>query len=39
MYPKLIVGNSNDYDSGPFTVIIPTGNYSVVFDISIIDDS
>ena len=39
MYSELTVGNSDDYYSGPFTVIIPAGNYSVVFDISIIDDN
>ena len=39
MYPKLIVGNNEDYDSGPYSVTIPAGNRSVVFDVSIIDDN
>ena len=39
MYPKLTVGNDVDYGSGPYTVTIPAGNQSVVFDISIIDDN
>ena len=36
---NLIVGNNVDYDSGPYTVIIPAGNENVMFDVSIIDDN
>ena len=39
MYVNLILGNNVDYDSGPHTMIIPAGNRTAVFDVSITDDN
>ena len=39
MYANLILGNNVDYNSGPYTVIIPSGNRTAVFDVSITDDN
>ena len=33
-----MLGNMVDYDSGPYTVVIPTGNDTGILDVSITDD-